>query len=72
MLKCKIELNTETDRAYWVRWDKFKECVDPIDLYRREAKVIEDYYLASWFRVENGECYFKPPAFHLVNGVAFL
>jgi hypothetical protein len=47
------------------------KCVDPIDLSRREAADVRNFYLPDWFRTEQAATYFNPPAFYLRNGCAF-
>lgn len=69
-MKCRIDLQTSTDRPLWIDWAKFMQCVDHADLACRESKIVENFYRSAWFRFQDGQWFFSPPAFYLRQGSA--
>jgi len=69
-MECKIDLTAVSDRAYWIRWAAFLECLDHADFACRDSETIRDCYLSSWFYDANGEKRFNLPAFFLREGYA--
>ncbi len=68
-MKCKIDITAPTDVAAWVARDVFMANVDTDDLACRDSENVLDWYHPGWFWYDdNGDQYFKPPAFEFRNG----
>lgn len=71
-MKCKITVTAKKDLPVWIKKAIFEKYVNKIDLARRASKNVYDCYHPNWFeKNQNGEKYFKPPAFHFLRGELF-
>ncbi len=67
-MKCRINITAASDVAAWVTRDAFMANVDPDDLAFRDSKDVLDWYHPDWFRHDNDDLSFTPPAFEFRNG----
>ena len=66
-MKCRVILNTISDRIYWIKWEKFFNFIIPGDFSFFESQAVLDHYLSKWFDGvdEEGVYFFQPPSFNL-------
>ena len=64
-----VDLDTDTDTAFWVSKDKFFECFDQHDfVFYRDIKSVTQGYLKDWFYTNpNGTKCFVLPTVSFVN-----
>jgi hypothetical protein len=62
-MRCRLSVNLETDRPYWVTASSFLNNFDQNDFQNREVLDVADVYLESYFDIDNdgSTCFLLPP-----------